>query len=112
METEVPSLLFNRSGSPRLQIRGHGVLVEVVDSDREMIYFALRITWPQNQKVFSKHELVVPVTFVYRETEQALLEIGGSLQVDDEQRELIDSVSFIVTYRSRIRNSCHKGQLL
>ena len=112
METEVASLLVNRSGSPRLQIRGHGVLGEVVDSDREMIYFALRITWPQNQKVFSKHELVVPVPFVHRATEHALIEIGGSLQVADEQRDVIDTVALEARCRRRTRSGRQQGQSL
>src|SRR2546426_3393668 len=59
METESASLLINRSGSPRLEIHGHGVLVEIVDSDREMIHFGGWFTWPQDQKVLTKHELVV-----------------------------------------------------
>src|SRR2546422_10657836 len=112
METEVASLLVNRSGSPRLQIRGHGVLVEVVDSDREMIYFALRITWPQNQKVFSKHELVVPVPFVHRATEHALIEIGGSLQVADLQRDVVDTVTLESSRLRRTGTGRQHGQPL
>jgi hypothetical protein len=44
VETEAASLLVNRSGSPRLEIRNDGVLVEVVYSDCEMVYFAWRLT--------------------------------------------------------------------
>jgi hypothetical protein len=54
VETEAASLLVNWSGSPRLEIRNDGVLVEVVDSDCEMVYFAWRLTWPQDQKALPK----------------------------------------------------------
>jgi hypothetical protein len=86
-------LLVNRSDSPRLEIRSHGILVEVVDSDPEMIYLARRIFCPQNQKVFPKHELVVSVPLVDRATECALVEIRGSFQIADEQRDVIDAVT-------------------
>src|SRR5437867_7085481 len=93
METEVASLFINRSSSSRFEIRSHGVLVEVVDSDREMVHFARWITWPQDEKVFSKHELVVSVAFVHSATENALVEIGRTLQIADVQRDMIDTVA-------------------
>src|SRR5262245_21385535 len=61
MKTVAASLLINRSGSSRLEIGSHGFLVEVVDSDREMVHFGCGLTLAQHQKVFTKHELVVPV---------------------------------------------------
>ena len=49
METDA-AFFVHLSNSPRLKIRCHGGLVEVVDSDREMIYFAWRLTRPQDQE--------------------------------------------------------------
>src|SRR6266853_797751 len=49
VETETASLFVDRSCPPRLEIRSHGVLVEVVDSDCDMVYFAWRLTWSQDQ---------------------------------------------------------------
>jgi hypothetical protein len=60
VETEAASMLVNRSGSPRLEIRNDGVLVEVVDSDCEMVYFAWRLTWPQDQKAFPNASWLFP----------------------------------------------------
>ena len=75
METEAASLLINRSGSSRLEIRAYGILVEVIDTDREMVHLSRRLTLAQDQKVFTEHELVVPVSFVHSATEYALIEI-------------------------------------
>src|SRR5437763_896340 len=75
LETEAASLLVNRSGSTRLEIPGPGALVEVTASDRDVADFGCRITWPQDQKVFPKHELVVSIPFVHGATEHALVEI-------------------------------------
>jgi hypothetical protein len=64
------------SDSLRLQIRGHGFLAEVFDSDGDMVDLAPRLTWPQDQKVFSKHYLVVPLPLVHSATQNALVEIS------------------------------------
>jgi hypothetical protein len=112
METEATTLLVNRSGSPRFEIRGHGVLIEVVDSDCKMVYFAWGITWSQDQKTFPKCKLVVPVPFVYGATECALIEIGGSLQIADEKRDVIDTVSLESRRRRRSRAGRQQSQSL
>src|SRR5439155_4894320 len=65
VETEAATLLVDRSHFPRLEIGSHGFLLEVVDSDREMIHFGCRLTLAQDQEVFAKHELVVSFSFVY-----------------------------------------------
>src|SRR5262245_42878418 len=93
METEAASLLINRSGSSRLEIGGHGLLVEVVDSDRKVIHFGCGFTLTQDQKVFTKHELVVPVPFVHGATEHALVEIGRALQIAHLERDVIDAIA-------------------
>src|SRR5215471_3560438 len=93
METEAASLLINRRGSSRLKIGGHRFLVEVVDPDREMIHLGCWLTFAQDKKVFTKHELVVPVSFVHGATEYALIEIGRSLQIADLERDVIDTIA-------------------
>src|SRR5215831_20120482 len=93
METEVASLLVDGNGSARLEIRGDGVLIEVIGSDREMVHFARRVTRSQDQKILPKHELVVSVPFVHTTTENALVEIRRSLQIADEKRDMIDAVA-------------------
>src|SRR5262249_17900490 len=69
VETEGASLLVDGNGSARLEIRGDGVLIEVIDSDREMVHFTRRVTRPQDQIILPKHELVVSVPFVHTTTE-------------------------------------------
>src|SRR6266850_6141364 len=112
MKTEAASLLVNRSGPPRLEIRSHRVLLEVVDSDREMVHFGRRSTRPQDQKVFSKHELVVPVPFVDGATEHALIKIGRSLQIADLQRNVVDAVTLESSRLRSTRTGCQHGQPL
>ena len=112
MKTEAASLLVNRSGPPRLEIRSHGVLVEVVDSDGEMVHFGRRCTRPQDQKVLPKHELVIPVPFVHRATEHALIEIGRSLQIADLQRDVVDTVTLESSRLRRTGTGCQHGQPL
>src|SRR5215510_11383002 len=65
METGAASLLVNRSDPPRFEIRCHGFLLEVVDSDREMIHFGGWFTFAQDQKVLAEHELVIAFPLVY-----------------------------------------------
>src|SRR5215470_16161586 len=93
METEATSLLINRSDSSRFKIGGHGFLLKVVDSDREMIHLGCGLPLAQDQKVFAKYELVVPVSFIHSASEYALIEIGGSLQIADLKRNVIDTIA-------------------
>src|SRR5216684_3842294 len=92
METGASFFVF-WSDTPRLEIRSHGFLLEVVHANRNMVHFRRRITRPQDEKVFPEHELVVPVPFVYSATEYFLVKIGRLLQIADEQRDVIDTVA-------------------
>ena len=93
VESEIASLLVDRRNSPRFEIRSDGVLIETVDSYGKMIHLAGRIPRPQDEEVLPKYELVVPVSFVHGTTEGALVEIGGTLQIADVQRDVIDAVA-------------------
>jgi len=73
MKTSAATLLVNRSGSARLEIRSHRVFVEVVHSDCKMVDFARRIARSKHQKILPKRELVVPLAFVYCAAECALI---------------------------------------
>src|SRR5207249_6346275 len=86
-------LLVDRSDFPGLEIGSDGFLLEVVDSDRKMIHFGCGLSFAQDQKVFTKHELVVTLSFAYFALEHTLIEIGRSLQVTDLQRNVIDTVT-------------------
>src|SRR6267143_3109619 len=112
VETEAASLLVDRSDSPSLEIRGHGFLLEVVDSDRDMVHFGWRITWAQDQKVFPKHQLVVSVPFVHSASEHALIEIGRSLQIADLQGHVIDTVALESRRLCRSGAGCQHRQSL
>src|SRR5262245_30521215 len=106
MKTEAPSLLINRSDSSRLEIGSHGFLLEVVDSDREMIDFGCRLTLAQDQEVLTKHELVVPVSFVHSATEYALVEIGRSLKIADLERDVVNTIALESRSLSGTGTSC------
>ena len=50
METDAAFFIL-RSDAARFQIRSHGFLVEVVDSDRDVVYLTCRLAWPEDQKI-------------------------------------------------------------
>ena len=85
VETEAAALLIDRRNAAGLEIRGYRVFVEVVDSDRQMVHFRGGFAGPQDEKVFSEHELIVSFPFVHCATEHALVEIRRSLQIADLQ---------------------------
>ena len=93
MESEIASLLVDRRNSPSFEISSNGILIETVDSDREMIHLAGRVPWPQNEEVLPKDELVIPVSLVHGTTEGALVEIRGALQIAHVYRDVIDAVA-------------------
>ena len=102
METEAAALLVNRSNSARFEIRGHGLLFEVVDSDREVINFAGRLAFPEDEKAFPEHELVIPLPFIDFATKCLLVVVGRSLQVADLQRDVIDPIPLESDGRRRL----------
>ena len=84
-------LLVDRSDSPRLKIGGGGFLIEVVDSDRQMIDRACGLSGPQDEKALPKYELVIALALVHLATEYTLVEIGGFLQIADLHGDVIDT---------------------
>jgi hypothetical protein len=112
METETASLLVDRSDFSCLEISGHRLLVEVVDSDGKMIDFGRRLSFAQNQEVLPKHELVVSFSFVYFAIEYALIEIGRSLQIANLQRNVIDTAALKSRCVSRRSAGRQHGQSL
>src|ERR1700719_3124546 len=111
MET-VPAFFVDRSDSPRLEIRCHGVLVEVVDSDGDVVYFARRLSWAEDQKAFPEHYLVIPIPFVHSAAQRVLVEIARTLQIADVQRNVIDTVSLESRRRHRTGTGRQQGQSL
>src|ERR1041385_8914819 len=93
MEPGATPLFVLRSDSPRFEIRSYRFLLEVVYANRKMVHFGRRISRPQDQKIFPKHELVIPVPFVYLAIKCLLVKIGGTLQIADLQRNVIDAVA-------------------
>src|SRR5579872_5313049 len=75
METDT-ALFILRSDAPRLQIRGHGFLVEVFDSDGDVVYLARRLAGAEDQEFLAQHDLVISVAFVNRATQYLLVEIA------------------------------------
>ena len=75
MEAEIAFIVFWSDPSCP-QVGGHGLLVEVVYADSDVVYFARRFTRPQDEEVFAQHHLVTPVAFVDGTTEDPLVEIA------------------------------------
>ena len=100
METG-PAFVILRSGAPRLEIRGHGRLVEVVVSDRYVVDPSGRLAFPHHDNGLPNYELVVAVPFIHGATDRALVEFGRLLQVAYLQGDVIDAISLESRRRRR-----------
>ena len=94
----------------RPTIAAEALLRALADHGADYFFCKTGTDFPQNQKALPKHELVIPLPFVHSATEYALVVVGGSLQIADVHRDVIDRVSLESRRRRRARAGCQQSQ--